>query len=82
MAGHYVINADDSQIRYASQQKLLTELVEAILETAPNSLESFFLQDWHRAENDQQRLRVVIDQVASLTDPGALSLHERLINRK
>ena len=82
MAGHYVINADDSQIRYASQQKLLTELVEAILETAPNSLESFFLQDWHRAENDQQRLRVVIDQVASLTDPGALLLHERLINRK
>jgi len=82
MAGHYVINAEDSQIRYAGQQKLLTELVEAILETAPNSLESFFLQDWNRAENDQQRLRVVIDQVASLTDPGALSLHERLINRK
>jgi dGTPase len=82
MAGHYVINADDSQIRYAGQQKLLTELVEAILDTAPNSLESFFLQDWNRAENDQQRLRVVIDQVASLTDPGALSLHERLINRK
>ena len=82
MAGHYVINADDSQIRYAGQQKLLTELVEAILETAPNNLESFFLQDWNRAENDQQRLRVVIDQVASLTDPGALSLHERLINRK
>ena len=81
MAGHYVINADDSQIRYAGQQKLLTELVEVILKTAPNSLESFFLQDWQRAQNDQQRLRVVIDQVASLTDPGALSLHERLINR-
>ena len=82
MAGHYVINADDSQIRYAGQQKLLTELVEVILKTAPNSLESFFLQDWQRAQNDQQRLRVVIDQVASLTDPGALSLHERLVNRK
>ncbi len=82
MAGHYVINADDSQIRYAGQQKLLTELVEVILETAPSSLESFFLQDWQRAQNDQQRLRVVIDQVASLTDPGAVSLHERLVNRK
>jgi dGTPase len=81
MSGHYVINTDDSQIRYAGQQKLLTELVEVILKTAPNSLESFFLQDWQRAQNDQQRLRVVIDQVASLTDPGALSLHERLINR-
>ena len=81
MAGHYVINASDSQIRYGEQQKLLTELVEAILESAPTTLESFFLQDWQRAQTDQARLRVVIDQVASLTDPGAVALHNRLINR-
>jgi len=81
MAGHYVINADTSQIRYGEQQKLLTQLVEAILTSAPATLEGFFLQDWQRAENDQQRLRVVIDQVASLTDPGAILLHTRLINR-
>ena len=82
MAGHYVINANDSQIRYADQQKLLTELVQAILQSAPATLESFFLQDWQQAQTDQQRLRVVIDQVASLTDPGAVALHERLINRR
>jgi dGTPase len=82
MAGHYVINADDSQIRYAEQQKLLTELVDAILESAPATLEGFFLQDWQQAQTDQQRLRVVIDQVASLTDPGAVALHTRLINRR
>ena len=82
MAGHYVINADDSQIRYADQQKLLTELVEAILQSAPTTLEGFFLQDWQQAQSDQQRLRVVIDQVASLTDPGAVALHNRLINRR
>jgi dGTPase len=82
MAGHYVINADDSQIRYAEQQKLLTELVDAILESAPETLEGFFLQDWQQAQTDQQRLRVVIDQVASLTDPGAVALHTRLINRR
>ena len=82
MAGHYVINADDSQIRYAEQQKLLTELVEAILESAPATLEGFFLQDWQQAQTDQQRLRVVIDPVASLTDPGAVALHNRLINRR
>jgi len=81
MAGHYVINASDSQIRYGEQQRLLTELVEAILESAPNTLESFFLQDWQNAHTDQARLRVVIDQVASLTDPGAVALHKRLINR-
>ena len=81
MAGHYVINASDSQIRYGEQQRLLTELVEAILESAPTTLESFFLQDWQNAQTDQAQLRVVIDQVASLTDPGAVALHKRLINR-
>ena len=81
MAGHYLINATDSQIRYAEQQKILTQLVEAILASAPDTLESFFLQDWQRAQTDQARLRVVIDQVASLTDPGALTLHNRLVNR-
>ena len=81
MAGHYVINASDSQIRYGEQQRLLTELVQAILESAPSTLESFFLQDWQNAQNDQARLRVVIDQVASLTDPGAVALHNRLINK-
>jgi dGTPase len=82
MAGHYVINAAASQKRYAEQQQLLSELVEAILASAPSSLESFFLQDWQSAENDQQRLRVVIDQVASLTDPGAQILHAKLTGQK
>ena len=82
MAGHYVINAAASQKRYAEQQQLLSELVEAILARAPSSLESFFLQDWQSAENDQQRLRVVIDQVASLTDPGAQILHAKLTGQK
>lgn len=82
MAGHYVINAAASQKRYAEQQQLLSELVEAILASAPESLESFFLQDWQSAENDQQRLRVVIDQVASLTDPGAQILHAKLTGQK
>ncbi len=82
MAGHYVINAAASQERYAKQQQLLSELVEAISASAPASLESFFLQDWQMAENDQQRLRVVIDQVASLTDPGAQMLHAKLDSKK
>jgi dGTPase len=82
MAGHYVINAAASQERYAKQQQLLSELVEAILVSAPATLETFFLQDWEMAENDQQRLRVVIDQVASLTDPGAQMLHAKLVSKK
>ena len=79
MAGFYIIRAEKSQERYAKQQQLIGELVEAVFAQAPSSLESFFLQEWNRANTDKERLRVVIDQVASLTDVGAYALHEKLI---
>jgi dGTPase len=78
IATYYVINAAASQERYAEQQKVIKELVELVLAQAPTSLDSFFLDDWKRATNSTQKLRVVIDQVASLTDPGAYALHAKL----
>jgi dGTPase len=38
-----------------------------------------FADDWHVAADDAARRRVVIDQVASLTDARALSWHARLV---
>jgi len=81
MAGFYIINAQSSQKRYNDQQVLIAELVAALIRTAPASLDSFFLQDWNAATSDSEKLRVVIDQVASLTDPGAIALHARLSAR-
>lgn len=37
-----------------------------------------FLADWNESTNDNERLRVAIDQVASLTDNSALALHSIL----
>lgn len=82
IAGHYIIGAEQSQERYAKQQKLIVDLVEVVRAKAPASLESFFLQEWNRATNDQEKLRVVIDQVASLTDVGAYALHAKLMGTK
>lgn len=75
IATFYVINAAASQERYADQQIVIKALVEMVLEQAPASLDSFFLDDWKRATNYEEKLRVVVDQVASLTDPGAYALH-------
>ncbi|NCV44511.1 MAG: deoxyguanosinetriphosphate triphosphohydrolase [Actinobacteria bacterium] len=81
MPGYYIILAEQSQELYAKQRVLLAELVSLVLERAPGSLESFFLQEWYRANNDSEKLRVVIDQVASLTDPGAYALHRELTGK-
>lgn len=77
MAGHYIIRAEKSQERYATQQKVIVDLVQAVREQAPESLESFFLQEWNRATSEREKMRVVIDQIASLTDVGAYALHEQ-----
>lgn len=81
MAGHYVIGAQSSQKRYAQQQILISELVEMVYQGGESALESFFIEDWRRAATDQERLRVAIDQIASLTDPGAYTLHKKLSQR-
>ena len=78
IATYYVIYAASSQERYANQQILIKELVEMVLQQAPASLDSFFLDDWRGASTSREKLRVVIDQVASLTDPGAYALHAKL----
>ena len=78
IAGHYLISADASQERYAGQKKLIAELVEMLHARAPVALDPIFLDDWALAENDVARMRVVIDQIASLTDPGAYALHAQL----
>jgi dGTPase len=51
------------------------------MEKAPTALESFFLQEWFEADSETKRLRVIIDQVASLTDPGAYSLYRELTDK-
>ena len=78
IATFYVLNAESSVKRYEDEQILIKELAAAILKDAPATLESFFLQDWNLATTDAARLRVVVDQIASLTDPGAIALHARL----
>jgi dGTPase len=78
VAGHYLISAAASQERYAKQQVVIHELVEMLFEASPTELDPIFEDDWKLAQNDSQRLRIVIDQIASLTDPGAYALHAHL----
>ena len=81
VASHYLIRAAASQERYAKQRTLIIELVEALYAAAPIELDPIFQSDWQSAASESAKLRVVIDQIASLTDPGAYALHARLCSR-
>ena len=63
------------------QRELVSELVEALLAIAPVALDRAFAADWEAAADDAARLRVVIDQVASLTDASAVTWYDRLVRQ-
>jgi len=81
IAAHYVMRTGDRVALMERQRELLTELVRALLERGPDALETPFADDWKAAGDDAGRHRVVIDQVASLTDASAVTWHARLVRR-
>ncbi|GAB2601361.1 deoxyguanosinetriphosphate triphosphohydrolase [Pseudactinotalea suaedae] len=78
IAAAYVMAPREDEPVYLRQRVVLAELVEAIGERAELALEPPFLADWREAADDAARQRVVIDQVASLTDLSAYAWHARL----
>lgn len=78
IAAHYVMRADDRVAMMERQRELLGELVAVLLERGPDALDRPFADDWLAAADDAARMRVVVDQVASLTDQSAVAWHERL----
>jgi dGTPase len=79
VALHYVVRRPGAAERQAAQRKLLAELVGAVLDRAPGSLEAGMADAWRAADDDRARMRVVIDQVAQLTDSSALVWHGRMV---
>lgn len=75
----FVMSRNTRQPIYQQQRDLLTQLADALLAGGSEHLDAGFSADWHLAETDDARKRVVVDQVASLTDQSAISWHERLV---
>ncbi len=79
LAAVYVMTVEDRQPIYARQRELLAELVELLVNRSPDALDPPFAAAWRQAADDAERLRAVIDQVASLTDARAVNLHRLMI---
>jgi len=81
IAAHYVMQADDRVQAMVHQRELMAELVQSLADRGPDTLERAFADDWRAAADDAGRRRVVIDQIASLTDASALAWHTRLVGQ-
>ncbi len=74
----YVMERAGAPETYAGQRELVQELSAAVLLGAPGTLDPVFAQPFLDAPDDWARLRIVVDQIASLTDPSAMAWHRRL----
>ena len=74
----YVMERAGAPETYSRQRDLVRELSAAVLLGAPLTLDPVFAPAFEVAPDDRARQRVVVDQVASLTDPSAVEWHRRL----
>jgi dGTPase len=79
VAARYVMRRAGAAERQADQRRLLTELVTAVRDGAPATLDAPAAAAWHEAAGEAAQLRVIIDQVAQLTDSSAYAWHARLV---
>jgi dGTPase len=75
VADHYVMRRVEAVQMQAREREQLTALAAAVHAAAPESLEPWLRQAWSEAPDEAGRVRVVIDQIASLTDVSAIAWH-------
>ncbi len=79
VAVQYVMNRPGADEEYARQRQVIAELVNALVLDGGRSIEPWLRPTFEAAQDDGERLRVVIDQVASLTDVSIMDWHRRLV---
>jgi dGTPase len=79
VAAHFVMSRAEALAYQVQERRTVTELVAALWKSAPAELDPQFHAAFAAAEDDAAALRVVVDQVASLTDTSATALHSRLL---
>ncbi len=78
VTARYVMSRAGAAQNQARERELITELAAAVLAGGPGTLDPVFRPAFAAAGSDQERLRVAVDQIASLTDTSAIAWHRRL----
>lgn len=75
----YLMSTEARRPFYEWQRGLLTDLADALLASNGANLDAYSAAAWAVASGDVEKHRVIVDQIACLTDQSALTLHHRLV---
>lgn len=76
IAGHFMMFSDDRRVTNERQGEVIEALFERLAQD-PSKLAPEFSEDYHRAASDAAARRVIIDQIACLTDASAVRIAAR-----
>jgi dGTPase len=79
LASYFLMSLDERVGYYEDQRTLLKELADVLLSSNGEYLDGYSKEAWSRAKNDTEKHRVIVDQIAVLTDAAALKMHEALV---
>ena len=74
----FVMSTNTRQPLYLEQRVVLTELADALYAAGETGLDTGFAEQWNEVSTDSARKRVIVDQVASLTDQSAMARYRAL----
>lgn len=77
IAVHFLMAPREKKPAYREQRERIGALVMALADRGEDALEPHFAHVYRDAADDAARLRVAVDQVASLTDKSAYDWHHR-----
>ena len=78
VAAEYVMARPGAEDEYERQRQIIRDVVAGLLAAGPEALEPWLASDGEGAHDDAGRMRVVLDQVASLTDASILHWHRSI----
>ncbi|MFK4789623.1 deoxyguanosinetriphosphate triphosphohydrolase [Microbacterium sp. ZW T5_56] len=77
--GATVVSIEGRKSIYKEQRRVLKRLATALWQDGAHALDPVFAADFGDAVDDTARKRIIVDQVASLTDQTALAWHRRYV---
>jgi dGTPase len=75
----FVMGRSGAEREYERQRQVIAEVVHALTLDEGRNLEPWLAPTYAQATTDAQRFRVIIDQVASLTDTSIMAWRDRLV---
>ena len=80
IVGTFIMSSPGLQPLYERQRQLIFELLDGLWAGDGVQLDPLFEELWEQADDDTGRRRVVVDQVASLTDVSVAAWHDRVVH--